>query len=392
MTERPPDRDTEPATVYLDHGATSWPKPPEVVEAITDALTRYGGNPGRGAYRLAVATSRLIFESRRDCAALLGVADARDLFFLSGCTEGCNLMLKGVLRPGDRVVVGSMEHNAIARPLHSLAERGVDVAVVDADDTGLVDADRVEDVVREAPTRAVVCQHASNVTGTVQPVGDLADVAHAAGAVLLVDGAQGVGHLPVDLGALGADAYAVSGHKAMLGPQGIGLLYLAPDLEAEELLQGGTGGGASELPTQPLARPDRYEAGTPNTPGIAGIGAAARLLAERGAASRSHEAGLARRFHEGVLELGGYRVLGPPPDEERVPIVSVVPDSEDVEQIAFALDRRWGVAVRAGLHCAPWAHRTLGTAECGALRFGFGYGNTMDDVGLALEALRELRG
>ena len=377
-------------TVYLDHGATSWPKPPEVVSAVHDALTIYGGNPGRGAYRLAMATTRLIHESRRDIAAFLGVPDARNLIFQSGCTEALNLVLRGLLSPGDRVVACSMEHNAVARPLHALAARGVEVVVIDADETGTVDSGEVERAVAAAPTRAVICQHASNLTGAIQPVADLADIAHAHGALMLVDGAQAGGHVAVDLATLGADAWACSGHKGLLGPQGVGVLYLAPECDPEPLVLGGTGGGSSESAEPPAVRPDRFEAGTPNTPGIAGLGAAARYLAVHGATHRVTERRLARRFHEGVLDIGGFRVLGPEPGEVRVPILAVTHERVDADRLAFALDRRFGIAARAGLHCAPWAHRTVGTLETGALRFGIGFGNTDADIDFALSALRTL--
>ena len=377
-------------TIYLDHGATSWPKPPEVVEAVTRALTLYGGNPGRGAYALALGTARMIFESRRSCAEFLGVPDPKDLAFVPGCTYAMNLALKGLIHPGDRVVACSMEHNAVARPLALLASQGVEVVIVDADAEGHVDPDVLERAVGQSPTRAVVCQHASNVTGTVQHIGDIVDVAHGAGALAIVDGAQSAGHLPVDLAAIGADAYAMSGHKGLLGPQGIGLLYLAPDIEAEELLQGGTGSGQSEQPTQPTSRPDRYEAGTPNTPGIAGLGAAIRHLQAHAESIRAEERLLVRRLHEGILEIGGFRVLGPGPNEPRVPILAVTHERVDADQLAFMLDRRYNIAVRAGLHCAPWAHRTVGTLDTGALRLGLGWGSTQAHVDAALGALREL--
>lgn len=375
---------------YLDHGATSWPKPGPVVDAVVRALTELGGNPGRSAYAMALESSRAIFEARGACARLLGVPESRDLIFQSGCTAGCNLMLKGLLKPGDRVVVGSMEHNSVARPLARLERTGVEVVVVKADPTGLVDPDDVERAVREAPTRAVVCLHASNLTGTVQLIGDLADVAHEHGALMLVDGAQGAGHLEVDIAMLGVDAYATSGHKGLLGPQGVGLLYLAPGLDVEAQIEGGTGGGGSESPDMPAERPDRYEAGTANTPGIVGLGAAATLLAEEGPAQQEREAKLARRLHEGILEIDGFRVLGPPPAVPRVPIVAAVHDRLDADRIAFALDRTYGIATRAGLHCAPWAHETVGTLGCGAVRFGVGWGNTDEHVELALRALREI--
>ncbi len=376
--------------IYLDHGATSWPKPPGVAEAMARAVTGLGGNPGRGAYRLALDTSRAIHAARRGVAAFLGVPDAKNLLFQPGCTQAMNLVLFGLIRPGDRVVACSMEHNAVARPLNMLAERGVDVVVVDADEAGVVDPGDVETAVAAAPTRAVVCQHAGNVTGAIQPVADLADVAHAHGALLLVDGAQAGGHLEVDLASLRADAWACSGHKGLLGPQGIGILYLSPRCEPDELVAGGTGSGASEEPLQPRQRPDRYEAGTPNVPGILGLAASVSWLAEHSAEQRTDERSLVRRLHEGLLELGGFRVLGPSPDTLRVPVVSVVHERLHADRLAFALDRRFGIAVRAGLHCAPWAHRTLGTLETGALRFGIGYGTAASDVDAALVALRQL--
>jgi cysteine desulfurase family protein len=377
-------------TIYLDHGATSWPKPPEVVAAVTEALTVHGGNPGRGAYRMAMATSRLIHESRRDVAGFLGVPDAHDLLFSPGCTEAMNLVLRGLLAPGDRVVACSMEHNAVARPLFDLAQLGVEVILVDADASGTVIAEEVEAIVRQARTRAVVCQHASNLTGTIQPVADLSDIAHAAGALMLVDGAQAGGHLPIDLASLGADAWACSGHKGLLGPQGVGVLYLAPDCNPTPLVTGGTGGGSSADETAPLVRPDRYEAGTPNTPGIAGLGAAVRFLAEHSPHIRAEESRLIRRLHEGILELSGFSVLGSEPGVPRVPVLSIVHNTIDADRLAFALDKRWGIATRAGLHCAPWAHRTVGTLDTGALRLGIGYGNTSDDIDAALVALATL--
>ncbi len=384
--------DAPRACVYLDHAATSWPKPPEVIDAVVAAMREQGANPGRGAYAMALAASRVVFEARRVCADLLGVPDSRDLFFTSGCTEACNLMLKGLLSPGDRVVVSSMEHNAVSRPLHALQQLGVRVDVVSADATGTMDAADVERAVRLAPTRAVVCQHASNVTGAIQPIADIADIAHENGALLLVDGAQGGGHLDVDLATLSVDAYALSGHKGMLGPQGVGLLYLRPGLEARELTQGGTGGGSSEDDAQPAGRPERYEAGTPNTPGIAGLGAGGRLLAANGAEWRAEEQRVFRILKAGLLELPGVRVYGPALDAPTVPVTCITHDSLEPDRIAFLLDRQAGVAVRSGLHCAPWAHRTIGTLGTGAVRLSVGHSTTETDVRIALAALAEVLG
>jgi cysteine desulfurase family protein len=371
---------------YFDHAATSWPKPPEVIEAVKHALTEAGGNPGRGAHPLALAAARTIAASRGSLASLLGVPDERDLAFTSGCTHALNLVLKGTLRPGDRVLVSAVEHNAVVRPLMMLAEAGVEVVRIPADSAGRIDADDVERLIAEAPTRMVVCQHASNLSGAIHPVGDLADIAHDHGAMLVVDGAQGAGHLSVDVTALGADAYACSGHKALLGPQGIGVLYLAPGLEPDELIQGGSG-GRSEESRQPRVRPDRYEAGTANTPGIAGLGAAADLLRAHGDEIRATERTLTRALHEGLAAIPGVTVLGPPVAEPRVPVVSIISDRIEPDELAFALDRRYGIAVRAGLHCTPWTHEALGTLETGAVRFGLGWGLTEEDVAAAIEAV-----
>lgn len=382
-----PAKPSTSTTIYLDHAASSYPKPREVVDAVTHALTDLGGNPGRGVYDLAMRSAREVFDARRDCARLLGVRESADLIFVPSCTFGCNLMLLGLLHPGDRVVVGSMEHNAVVRPLNALAERGVEVVVVDADPSGFVDPDDVESAVRAAPTRAVVCQHGSNLTGTIQPVGDLADIAHDHGALMLVDGAQAVGHLEVDLAVLGADAYAVAGHKGLLGPQGIGLLYLSPSVDPVPLIEGGTGSGQSGLPRMPLERPDRYEAGTVNVPGVVGLGAAARWHMRAGAEQRASERILAGELHEGLAGIPGVTVLGPPPGVERLPVVSISHSAVDADHIAFELDRRFGIACRGGLHCTPWSHRTTGTLERGAVRFGVGFGNTAADIEAAVRAV-----
>lgn len=375
---------------YLDHAATSWPKPPDVVEAMSHALSTAGGNPGRGAHALGLAATRLIHRARTDVAAFLGVPDARDLSFQPSCTYALNLALFGLIEPGQRVVACSTEHNAVARPLTELARRGVELAVVHADAEGRANAGDVERALAAAPTRALVCQHASNLTGAIQPVTEFARLAHDAGALMIVDGAQAGGHLEVDLATLGADAWACSGHKALLGPQGTGALYLAPDRDARPLAFGGTGSGRSEDAEPPRVRPERYEPGTPNTPGIAGLGAAVRFLRSHAAEQRATEARLTRRLHEGILGIEGFRVLGPPPGEPRVPVVSAVHEHLDAAQLASALDRRWGIAARAGLHCAPWAHDTVGTLHTGALRFGIGWSNTDADVDLALAALETL--
>ncbi|MHB1018301.1 MAG: aminotransferase class V-fold PLP-dependent enzyme [Coriobacteriia bacterium] len=374
--------------VYFDHAATSWPKPPRVAEAMVAAMDAAGGNPGRGAHALAIAAGRTIAHARGELAALLGIPDERNLAFQPGCTEALNLVLKGSLKRGDRVVIVSAEHNSVTRPLFTLMSRGVKIARVPVDTEGNVDAEEVERAVAAASTRMVICQHASNVTGAIQPIADLADIAHEHGAVMVADGAQAAGHLPVDCAALGIDAYAVAGHKGLLGPQGVGALYLAQGFEPTELLQGG--GGSSLEVTQPAERPDRYEAGTPNTPGIAGLGAAAEFLRAEGVAIQERERALTRRLHAGLLDIPGLRVIGPALDVPRAPVVSVAHDHITADEIAFALDTRFGIAVRAGLHCSPWTHAAVGTLESGAVRFSLGWGLDEAAVDYALDAMRQV--
>ncbi|MDI6843481.1 MAG: aminotransferase class V-fold PLP-dependent enzyme [Anaerosomatales bacterium] len=375
--------------IYLDHAATSWPKPPEVLEAITHALGPAGGNPNRSAHRLALAAARLVLESRSTVASFLGVRDARNLLFVPGCTFGLNMALKGLLEPGDRVVVSSVEHNAVVRPLAVLEKAGVEVVRIPTDRSGRIDLDAAEALVAARPTKAVVCQHASNVTGAIQPIGDLADIAHDHGAILVVDGAQAAGHLKVDVTALGADVYVASGHKGLLGPQGVGVVYIAPALEVRELVQGGSGGDSGSL-TMPAARPDRYEAGTPPVPAIAGLGAAVEVLSREIDALVVQEQRLVQRLVAGLAAIDGVRVLGPAPGEERAPVASIVHASVEPDRLAYELDSRYGIAVRAGLHCAPAAHAAAGTLETGAVRFSIGRGVTEADVDLALEAVREV--
>lgn len=375
--------------IYLDHAATSWPKPPEVLDAIAYALGPAGGNPHRSAHRLALAAARLVLESRSTVARFLGVQDPRDLLFVPSCTFGLNMALKGLLAPGDRVVVSSVEHNAVVRPLAVLEASGVEVVRMPVDEAGRVDLEATEALVAAASTKAVVCQHASNVTGAIQPVGDLADIAHEHEAVLVVDGAQAAGHLKVDLSALGADVYVASGHKGLLGPQGVGVVYLAPGIAVRELVQGGSGGDSGSL-SMPTARPDRYEAGTAPLPAIAGLAAAVGVLAREGDELVAEEQRLVQRLVAGLAVIPGVRVLGPAPGEERAPVVSIVHAAVEPDRLAYELDSRYGIAVRAGLHCAPAAHAAVGTLETGAVRFSIGRGVTQADVDAVIEAVREV--
>lgn len=376
--------------IYLDNAATSFPKPPAVAAAMGDALANAAGNPGRSGHALAVAAQRVVSDARRRLASLLGAPDPARVVFALNATDALNLALWGVLRPGDRVVTTSVEHNAVVRPLAALAERGVTVARARCGSDGTLDLDDLARTLASAPTRLVAMVHASNVSGTLLPAREAAALAHAHGALFLLDAAQTAGAIPIDVADLGADLVAFPGHKALLGPTGTGGLYVAPGLALAPLRQGGTG-TRSELERQPSELPEALEAGTLNTVGIAGLGAALGVLAEVGVERiRAREEALTARLLAGLRETRGVRIHGPADARRRVGTVSLTLSGWDPADLAAALDGSFGIAARAGLHCAPWAHRTLGTLPDGTLRLSLGCFTTEADVDRAISALGEL--
>ncbi|HSG47418.1 MAG TPA: aminotransferase class V-fold PLP-dependent enzyme [Longimicrobiales bacterium] len=369
---------------YLDHAATSALRPPEVSAAVAGYLERCGATPGRGGHRLALDAGRIVLEARRAVARVLGLGgDPGRLTFAANATQGINTALWGLLEPGDVLVVTAMDHNAVLRPAHRLAgDRGVEVRLVPARPDGSLDMDVFRRALRGA--RLVALNAVSNVLGTRLPVEELAPMAHAAGALVLVDTAQSAGHVPMDLA--GADLVAFTGHKGLLGPQGTGGLWVRDGVQLRPLIQGGTGGNSLER-EMPAEYPDHLEAGTLNGPGIAGLLAGCRVVLEEGVDAIHHrEARLKARLLDGLRDLPGVRIVSPPaPDGAG--IVTLTARSADPAQLAHRLDRDHGVLARAGLHCAPEAHRLAGTAETGALRLSVGWGSTGDDVEGAVAAM-----
>jgi cysteine desulfurase/selenocysteine lyase len=362
---------------YLDNAATSFPKAPGVADAVAEFLNHSAGNPGRGGHRLTVAASRAVEGAREAVAALLG-ADPERTLLGPGCTCWLNTLLLGLLGPGERVVCSSLEHNAVMRPLRWLeTERGVRVHPVPAADPwGVPTAEEFRAAVQREPTRLVVLTHASNVTGAVLPI---AEIAHAvAPTPVIVDAAQSAGAVPIDFASTGAAALACSGHKGLLGPPGVGVLLLAPGLEPPPLLHGGTG-SRSESERMPSRLPDRLEAGTPNSAGYAGLEAACSWIEQRGVeALEAHEARLVRRAAEGLAAIPGLELIGYRPDAPHTGALGFRLRGADNGELALWLDRRHGIQLRPGLHCAPAAHRRLGTFPSGTLRAGFGPFNTED--------------
>lgn len=374
--------------IYLDNAATSWPKPAAVSRAVAGSLRR-ATSPGRGGHGLSREADRILFNAREELAALFGAENSSAIVFAGNATDALNTALFGLLAPGDRVVTTSMEHNAVARPLRALEDRGLTLEIVACDKDGSLPLTAMNTALA-AGAKALVVTHASNVTGTIMPLAAIGRMASAAGALFIVDAAQTAGAEPIDVPAMGIDVLAFSGHKALLGPQGTGGLYVRTGVNVTPLRFGGTG-SQSESDRQPEFYPDRLESGTPNTPGIAGLLAGLRYIKKRGlAAIRAGEKERADALVAGLSATGGVRVFGPPPGAPRAAVISFTVGDSDSGEIAHRLEQEYGIACRGGLHCAPWAHQTIGTVATGTVRFSPGCFTTKEEVTAALAAVRSI--
>lgn len=373
--------------IYLDNAATSFPKPPTVLSAMQEAL-RIGASPARGTYRRAVDADRLLFSSREAVAQAIG-AMPQEVVFTKNATEAINLAMFGLLGSGDEFLTTDVEHNAVWRPARALARHGAVHRLVPADPGGTVPPERFAAAITKE-TKLVVLAHASNVLGGVHDVASIALAAHHAGALVLLDASQTAGERTLDVRELGVDLLAAPGHKGLLGPPGTGILYISERVgPLRPLLYGGTG-GHSEDEEVPRELPDRLESGTLNLPAIAGLGAAARYHAERGEKLRGNLRLRTAQLAYGLVQISGLRLLGPGPAEERAALCSFTVDGEDPIDLARRLDD-YGIAARAGLHCAPMAHAKAGTLEGGAIRLSPGPFTTERDIEEALAAIEEVR-
>lgn len=376
--------------IYLDNAATTMRKPQTVIDAVTQAMCSLG-NAGRGATSGALDAARTIHACRAKLARLLGCPRADHVCFTPNSTAALNTAINGVVRPGDRVVTTVLEHNSVLRPLNRLAtEQGVTVEYAGCDTNGVLDYDELERLVTPG-TRAVVVTHASNVTGNAVDVARVAVIAHAAGALLIVDASQSAGAMYVDMQAMGLDVVCFTGHKGLMGPQGTGGLAVAEGIDVAPWAMGGTGVHSFDA-LQPLEWPTRLEAGTLNGHGIAGLSAGLDFIEAHGGveAIAAHERSLAERFLAGVREIPGIALYGAFDQPVRSAIVSLNVGDIDSAEISDALMQGWGIATRPGAHCAPLMHRALGTERQGIVRFSFGYFNTAEEVDTAIDALRDL--
>lgn len=376
--------------IYLDNAATTMHKPQTVIDAVTQAMCSLG-NAGRGATSGALDAARTIHGCRAKLARLLGCPRADHVCFTPNSTAALNTVINGVVRPGDRVVTTVLEHNSVLRPLNRLAaEQDVTVEHAGCDANGVLDYDELERLVTSG-TRAVVVTHASNVTGNAVDIARVAAMAHAAGALVIVDASQSAGTAHIDMQAMGLDVVCFTGHKGLMGPQGTGGLAVAEGIDVAPWAMGGTGVHSFDA-LQPLEWPTRLEAGTLNGHGIAGLSAGLDFIEAQGGveAIAAHERALAERFLAGVREIPGIALYGAFDQPMRSAIVSLNVGDIDSAEISDALMQGWGIATRPGAHCAPLMHRALGTERQGIVRFSFGYFNTDEEVDTAIDALRDL--
>jgi len=379
--------------IYLDNAATSWPKPPQVLAAMAHFLSEVGANPGRSGHQLSVEAGRIVYAAREVMAELFNAPDPLRVVFSLNATEGLNLAMWGLLRPGDHVVTSSMEHNSVMRPLRALEREGVSVTVIPCSPEGFLDPQAVLAALRPE-TRLVVLNHASNVTGTILPVAEVGRALRQRnGPLLLVDAAQSGGSIPIDVQADGIDLLAFTGHKSLYGPMGTGGLIFGERVNLEEfqpLIRGGTG-SRSEYEEQPDFLPDMCESGTLNAVGLAGLEAGVRWVLEQGVeAIRAREVELTQRLLDGLGEIPGVTLYGPAEARQQTAVVSFNIAAREPSEVGLWLDEEFGIMCRVGLHCAPAAHKTIGTFPAGTVRFGLGYFNTEEEVERAVEAVRKI--
>ena len=377
--------------IYLDNASTSFPKAPTVATAMSDYITNRGININRGSYALAYDVEDIIYTTRQRLHTLFNGHDPSHAIFTQNVTMSLNMVIKGLLKAGDHVLVSSMEHNAVMRPLTQLLDKGITFDTIPCDSTGSIQMDSIEPLIRPN-TVALIINHASNVCGTIQPLESIGSICKTHNLQFIVDAAQTAGVIPIDVKACHIDALCFTGHKGLLGPQGIGGIILTKEMAQNltPLIAGGTG-SFSHLETMPTHMPDAFEAGTLNLPGIIGLNEGLSYIESQGMENiHNHELALTQAFLEGLQSIDGINIVGKQNIQTRTAVVSITIDSMDPASIAYELESTYHIMTRVGLHCAPRAHQTLGTYPEGTVRFSFGYANTHEDVVSALSALHRI--
>ncbi|MEE8413698.1 MAG: aminotransferase class V-fold PLP-dependent enzyme [Dehalococcoidales bacterium] len=376
--------------IYLDNAATSWPKPESVYRAMDEFLRTGGGNPGRGGHSKAVAASRLMDDVRLLLTRLINAPDKDRVIFTFNCTDSLNIGLKGLLKPGDHVITSCIEHNSVVRPLRKLEQQGIRVTRISPrSGDSFVTPDDIEKALT-GETKLLVMTHASNVNGVIQPIREYGLIARQRNLIFMVDAAQTAGRYPLDVQLNNIDLLAFSGHKGPLGPTGVGVLYISERVDLDSMREGGTG-SQSEIEEQPSVLPDKFECGTANTVGIAGLGAGLEFILDEGMEKiLVHEQSLTARLYDGLSRTEGITVYGATDREKQVPIISFTAGGAEPGEMAAILDQAFDIKVRAGLHCAPAAHKTMGTFPRGTLRLSPGYFNTPEEIDFTLQAIKKI--
>ena len=377
--------------IYLDNASTSFPKAPTVATAMSDYITNRGININRGSYALAYDVEDIIYTTRQRLNTLFNGHDPSHVIFTQNVTMSLNMVIKGLLKAGDHVLVSSMEHNAVMRPLTQLLDKGITFDIIPCDKMGSIQLESMDSLIRPN-TVAMIINHASNVCGTIQPLESIGSICKDHNLQFIVDAAQTAGVIPIDVKAYHIDALCFTGHKGLLGPQGIGGIILTKEMAQTliPLIAGGTG-SFSHLETMPTHMPDAFEAGTLNLPGIIGLNEGLSYIESQGMENiHNHELALTQAFLEGLQSIDVVNIIGKQDIQDRTAVVSITIDSMDPASIAYELESTYHIMTRVGLHCAPRAHQTLGTYPEGTVRFSFGYANTHEDVVSALSALHRI--
>jgi len=375
--------------IYLDNAATSRPKPPEVIQAMNDFLNNVCANSGRSGHRLAIQAGRVVYDARESLSGLFNITDPLQIVFTMNATESLNLALLGILKNGDHVITSSMEHNSVMRPLRALETQGVEVSVVGCSQQGFLDPDDVKKLIKKN-TKMIALNHASNVTGGIQPVREIGNIARENGLLFLLDTAQTAGAYPIDVEEMCIDLLAFTGHKSLCGPQGTGGLYIREGINLKPLKYGGTG-SLSDEEYQPDFMPDKYESGTLNLVGIAGLGEGVRYVMREGVdAIRKREIKLTQGLIDGLLACPNVKVYGGLDAENQVGVLSFNIYDLSSSESSMYLEDEFDILCRSGLHCAPSAHKTIETFPKGTIRFSLGIFSTQDDVHISVNAVRKI--
>ncbi|GED67073.1 cysteine desulfurase [Brevibacillus reuszeri] len=378
------------AIIYLDNAASTWPKPPTVKDMMAEAIEEYAANPGRGGHALAMKASKTVFRTRVQLSRLFGIQNPNNLFFYLNATQALNQAIKGFLKPGDHVISSSVEHNSVRRPIEFMRKTSqVEATFIEPRDDHHFYVEDFEKAI-QPNTRLLVVSHASNLTGVILPVAELGKMAKERGITFLVDASQSAGVLPIHVEEMHIDMLAFPGHKGLYGPQGTGGLYVHGDIDLVPLIHGGTG-SQSEAIEQPTTRPDRYESGTVNTVGLAGLQAGVSFVLDKGVENiRQHEWELVKQTIIRLQEIPGVKVYGPGIETERVGVIAFNVGEADASEVSFILDQQYGIATRSGYHCTPLGHQTAGTEQRGAVRASFGIFNSDKDVEALIHAVQEI--